>query len=88
MEHDKQGKLLIKRKLLQRLMCLGAAQIFWTPLSHLFRQPFAIVIDAREHWQPEFTLNVEGKRNGIGETRQQLDTSMVHNSQLFLETLG
>lgn len=88
MEHDKQGKLLIKRKLLQRLMCLGTGQLFCAPLSHLFRRPFAILIDAWEHRQTDFTLNVEGKRNGIGETGQQLDTSMIHNSQLFLETLG
>ncbi len=88
MKHDKQGKLLIKRKLLQRLMCLEAGQLFCTPQSHLFRRPFAILIDAWDYRRPEFALNVEGKRNGISETGRQLDKSMIHNSQLFLETLG
>lgn len=73
MEHDKQGELLIKRKLLQRLMYLEAGQLFCTPPSHLFRRPFAILIDAWEHRWPEFTLVVEGKRNGICETGQQMD---------------
>lgn len=88
MEHDKQGKLLIKRKLLQRLMCLEAGQLFSTLPSHLFRRPFAILIDAWERRQPEFTLNVEGKRNEIGETGQKLDKSVIHNSELFPETLA
>lgn len=68
-------------------MSLEASQLFCVPPSHLFRQPFAILIDAWEHRRPEFTLNVERKRND-GETGQQLEKRMIHNSQLFLETLG
>lgn len=51
MGHDKQGTFLIKRKLLQRWMCLGAGQFICT----LFRRPFAILIDAWVHLQPQFT---------------------------------
>lgn len=69
-------------------MCLEAGQLFCTPPSHLFGRPFAILIDAREHRWPEFTLTGEGKRNGVGETEQQPDKSMIHNSELFLETLA
>lgn len=86
MEHDKQVKLLIKRKLLQRLMYLDAGQSFRAPPSHLFRRPFAILIDAWEHRQPRFMLVVDGKRNWICETGQQTDKSMIHDLQLFLET--
>lgn len=88
MEHHKQGKLLIKRKMLHRLMFLDTGQLLFTPPSHLIRQPFTILIDVRKHCQEGSTVNVERKRNGTGETRQQLDKSRILNSQLFLETLA
>lgn len=84
----RRGNMLIKRKLLQRLMCLEAGQLFFTLPSQLFRQPFVILIDAWEHYRSGFTLHAEGKRNENGETGQQLDRSMIHSSQHFLETPG
>lgn len=35
--------------------------------------------------RPEFMLNVVGKSNGICETGQQLDKSMILNSLVFLK---
>lgn len=91
MEHDKQGKLLIKRKFVQRLMCLEVGQLFSKTPSHLFRRLFAVLIDAWEQHRPEFLLNVK-RREGWNRWKRaaaaQKRKSMIHNSPLLLETLA
>lgn len=89
MKRDKQGKLLIKRKLSQRLMCIGGRPVIFkhghlVSLGHHLL--FWLMLESSR--RPELTPDVGGKRNEIGETGQRPDNSMFHNSQLFLETPG
>lgn len=87
MERDKQGKLLIKKFVTETNVLGSWPVIQYVPISSLL-MTICCLIDAWAHQQLQFTINVEGKRNESGKTGLKLDKSVIHNAQLFLETLA